>query len=232
MFLQPPPISGQGLKGRVAAEQQEEQKKVMNQVRKGRVPVVLEEDKEARIITSVKTTRGKKVMKEEEVEEVEEVMVEVGEVMEEVEEVMVEVGEVMEEIEEVMVEVEEVMVEAPPKKAAGRRKAVAATKEVAVGAPSPSPVKRGRRGAAPLQDREYWAKLQVKYQLGSHFEFVLTCICFQNINAAINAPETGQDRIDQIAELIMATGWLHFCSKHLFILCFRTLFYLCWEFRL
>ena len=43
---------------------QEQQQKVMTPVKKGRVPVVLEEEKEARIVTPVKTTRGKKVMKE------------------------------------------------------------------------------------------------------------------------------------------------------------------------
>ena len=45
---------------------------------------------------------------------------------------------------------EEVNVEAPVKKR-GRKKALAAIEEVAV---APSPVKRGRRGAAPVEEKE------------------------------------------------------------------------------
>ena len=57
-----------------------------------------------------------------------------------------------EEVSEKVEETEQAEQEAPAKKAAGRRKAVAAGEEVAAAAPSP--VKRGRRGAAPVQEKE------------------------------------------------------------------------------
>ena len=59
-------------------------------------------------------------------------------------------AEVEEEVSEKVAD--QVEQEAPAKKAAGRRKAVAAVEEVAAAAPSP--VKRGRRGAAPVQEKE------------------------------------------------------------------------------
>ena len=54
--------SGRGRKGRTVAVQEEEP--TVATLLKGRVPVVLEAEKEERIVTPVKTTRGKKVMKE------------------------------------------------------------------------------------------------------------------------------------------------------------------------
>ena len=61
-------------------------------------------------------------------------------------------AEVEEEVSEKVEETEQAEQEAPAKKAAGRRKAVAAGEEVAAAAPSP--VKRGRRGTAPVQEKE------------------------------------------------------------------------------
>ena len=61
-------------------------------------------------------------------------------------------AEVEEEVSEKVEETEQAEQEVPAKKAAGRRKAVAAGEEVAAAAPSP--VKRGRRGTAPVQEKE------------------------------------------------------------------------------